>query len=160
LALRIKQFGYVYINCVKQWFRKERELLSGEVEVDEAYVGGVHEGKRGRGADGKNIVFVTGERRLSPRGKLIIGRARMLCISNVTRTTLFSAITALIEPSSTIVSDGWKAYKTIEKHSYVHKVEESREPSKKDKAPFGEEHLIDEDSPLPNCHRVMSLVKR
>ena len=26
--------------------------------------------------------------------------------------------------------------------------------------PFGEEHLVGEDSSLPNCHRVMSLAKR
>lgn len=168
-ALSLKRsLGFTYQTawlCLhklrKAMVRKERELLSGEVEVDETYIGGVHEGKRGRGADGKSIVFVAAERRLSPNGKrLIIGRARMLCIPNVSRATLFGAITALIEPGSTIVSDGWKAYKTIEKHGYAHKVEESKKTSKKDETPFGEEHLVGEDSSLPNCHRVMSLAKR
>ena len=32
--------------------------LSGEVEADESYFGGVRKGKRGRGASGKVAVFV------------------------------------------------------------------------------------------------------
>lgn len=35
-----------------------RNLLSGIIEADEAYIGGDKPGKRGRGAEGKSIVFI------------------------------------------------------------------------------------------------------
>ncbi len=38
--------------------RNDREKLSGEVEVDEVYIGGRHSGKRGRGAEHKLVVVV------------------------------------------------------------------------------------------------------
>ena len=38
--------------------RPGRDRLSGTVEVDEIYIGGVKKGKRGRGADGKALVLV------------------------------------------------------------------------------------------------------
>ena len=36
---------------------EDKELLSGEFEVDESYFGGKRKGKRGRGAAGKIPVF-------------------------------------------------------------------------------------------------------
>ncbi len=36
---------------------EDQTLLSGEIEVDESYFGGVRKGKRGRGAAGKIPVF-------------------------------------------------------------------------------------------------------
>jgi hypothetical protein len=41
--------------------RPDRDRLSGAVEVDEIYVGGVKKRKRGRGADGKALVLVAAE---------------------------------------------------------------------------------------------------
>lgn len=37
--------------------RPGRDKLSGTVEVDETFVGGEHEGKRGRGAEGRELVL-------------------------------------------------------------------------------------------------------
>ena len=42
--------------------RPGRDCLTGTVEVDETYVGGPEEGKRGRGAEAKTIVAVAKER--------------------------------------------------------------------------------------------------
>jgi len=42
--------------------RKDREKLSGKVEVDEFFIGGQKPGKRGRGAGGKCIVVAAVER--------------------------------------------------------------------------------------------------
>jgi hypothetical protein len=42
--------------------RPGRDRLSGTVEVDEVYIGGVKKGKRGRGADGKALVLVVAEK--------------------------------------------------------------------------------------------------
>jgi len=38
-----------------------RTKLTGEVEVDETYIGGVKAGRRGRGVYGKTLVFVAVE---------------------------------------------------------------------------------------------------
>jgi hypothetical protein len=52
------------------WLHKLRQVLimgnrpklSGSVEVDEVFVGGKRSGKRGRGAEGKEIVIVAVEK--------------------------------------------------------------------------------------------------
>ena len=36
----------------------DRSLLQGKVEVDEAFIGGVRSGKRGRGAEGKELIVI------------------------------------------------------------------------------------------------------
>jgi len=51
-----------------------RDKLSGDVEVDETFIGGPKPGKRGRGAAGK--VLVAGAIELAPGGRLGFGRAR------------------------------------------------------------------------------------
>ena len=135
--------------------RTGRELLDGDVEVDESYVGGVHEGKRGRGADGKEIVFLAVEKKKSDKNSYIIGRIRLLCIPDVTRKTLWNAISATIAPGSTIITDGWKAYNGIDKIGFKHSVVKN-----KIETPFNEQNDITNDSLLPKCHRVVSLLKR
>ena len=51
--------------------RPGRDKLSGIVEVNETLIGGVHAGKRGRGAEGKTLVLIAAED--TPKG---IGRQR------------------------------------------------------------------------------------
>lgn len=41
--------------------RPGRDRISGTVEVDEIYIGGVKKGKRGRGADGKTMVLIAAQ---------------------------------------------------------------------------------------------------
>ncbi len=48
----IKQSGYVLLHKLRTLMVfPNRDMLSGKVEVDETFVGGVAEGKRGRGAE-------------------------------------------------------------------------------------------------------------
>ena len=42
--------------------RTGRALLTGEIEIDETYVGGPQEGKRGREIEKKSIVVVAAEK--------------------------------------------------------------------------------------------------
>ena len=49
------------------------------------------------------------------------------------------------------------AYNRLEKLGYEHKIEIN---GKVEKTPFGEENVILDTSPLPKCHRVISLMKR
>jgi transposase-like protein len=117
--------------------RPQREKLSGKVEVDETYVGGFREGKRGRGAEGKRIVLVAAE--CKGRG---IGRIRLLCVNQVNSQCLSNAVSQVIETGSTIVTDDWGGYVDLPKLGYIREIQKIN----------GEI--------LPRCHRAASLLKR
>lgn len=123
--------------------RTGRERLSGLVEVDEVFIGGIKPGKRGRGACGKVLILVAVENKEESG----IGRIRITIISDATSTSLITAIESMIEPGSTIRTDGWKSYSAITKHNYKHTVMEKQatEPG---------------DDPTPLVHRIAALVKR
>ena len=81
------------------------EMLRGHIELDEAYVGGKRSGgKRGRGAEGKTIVFGMKERE---------GRMTTEIIPNVKKVTLREATLRNVEPGSTVstscLTDYWTA---------------------------------------------------
>lgn len=122
--------------------RPGRERLSGVVEVDEAYIGGEREGKRGRGAFGKQIIFVAAE----VRGHKI-GRIRLSVIPDVSGSTLLPAVLESLEKGSTIRTDGWTGYSGVRDAGYEHEV-----------AIKSTEELG--DVVLPKCHLVISLLKR
>ena len=121
-----------------------RELLRGEVEVDETFVGGPRAGKRGRGATNKTMVLVAVERH-QPRG---FGRCRLGVIANAQSATLKTWLEANVEPGSTLVTDGLLSYGSATAENYFHEpfnVRASGQPA----------HI-----PLPGVHRVASLFKR
>lgn len=121
-----------------------RDRLKGTVEVDETFVGGISEGKRGRGAEGKILVAIAVE--IIGKGKGT-GRARMAIIPEASKVALKKFILANVEKGSTIISDGWRGYTGLSKNGYIHLAEV------KNKMPEGEEVL-------PNVHRIASLLKR
>ena len=80
------------------------ELLSpfsGEIEVDESYFGGKHSGKRGRGAEGKTIVFG-----LLKRGSKVYTEI----VPDVKAKTLQNVIRGRVSVDSVIHSDKWRGY--------------------------------------------------
>lgn len=119
-----------------------RDLLNGTVEVDETFVGGKSTGKRGRGASGKSVVIIGVE--VLPKGT---GRIRMAVIPNANRKSLHGFIKENIEVGSTIITDDWKSYRTIEKYGYNHEIEYKKVKD-------------DDEEVLPNIHQVASLLKR
>lgn len=121
-----------------------RTPLSGTVEADETFVGGVKSGKRGRGAAGKVIVLVAAEV-IDPEG---FGRARMQVIPNVKAPALRRALVGMVEPGSTIVSDAYGSYPTACKGLYTHQQHNIRQSG-------GQAHEL-----LPAVHRAASLLKR
>lgn len=86
-------------------------VLSGEVEMDETYVGGRRKGKRGRGAAGKVPVFGMLER----AGKVVVE-----VVPNVKEKTLMALVTETIEPGSLTYSDGFKSYSSLIVNGYKH----------------------------------------
>ena len=85
--------------------------LSGNIEVDETYVGGKHAGKRGRGASGKTVVFGMMERN---------GDVMTKVVPDAKTKTIRPLILENVEKDSTINSDEWHAYKNLDKHGYKH----------------------------------------
>ena len=87
------------------------EMLSGHVELDEAYVGGKRPGKRGRGAAGKTIVFGMKERE---------GRMSTEIIPNVRKATLRDATVRNVEPGSTVSTDELMSYGLLGGDGFQH----------------------------------------
>lgn len=122
----------------------EHSRLSGNVEVDETMIGGVHPGKRGRGAAGKVLVAVAVEQR-RPKG---FGRCRIQVIPNAEADTLRSFLLTHVVPGATVLTDGLASYPLAAGDDYNHR-------STSVKGSGMDAHEI-----LPGVHRVVSLVKR
>ena len=86
--------------------RPARSRLSGDVEVDETFIGGPRPGTRGRGATGKTIVMVAVEH----VGTSSLGRCRMQVVANTKIATLARVIRANVEPGSVVLTDGHQSY--------------------------------------------------
>lgn len=121
--------------------RPGRDRLSGVVEVDETFIGGERSGKRGRGADGKTLVFIAAEEALSG-----IGRIRLTTLPNASGNSLLAAVSQTIEPGSTVRSDGWDGYNILPANGYPH-------------VPLVHKNTASGDA-TPLTHRVAALLKR
>lgn len=122
--------------------RPRRERLSGLVEVDEVFVGGVKPGKPGRGAAGKTLVLVAAQE-VGPRE---IGRIRLRRIPDASMMTLHEAVEECVEPGSTVRTDQWRGYNSLDAIGY------ERTIARKDA-------IVGEDA-LPLVNLVASLLKR
>ncbi len=95
--------------------------MSGQVEADETYIGGLarnmHRDKRDRriqGTGGKGKVAVMG---LLERN----GKVRAKVINDATQLTLQAEVRSNVEPGAELFTDGWKAYSGLST-DYIHKV--------------------------------------
>lgn len=123
--------------------RTGRERLAGRIEVDETFVGGVEEEKRGRKIASKALVVIAAQEE-GPG----VGRIRMQRITDASAHTLQAFVKANIEPGSIVHSDGWEGYTGLHNCGYRHEV------SKLNQATGSAIKL------LPRVHRVVSLLKR
>ena len=124
--------------------RPGRELLKGELEVDEIYIGGPEvEGKKYRST--KQLILIAVEKSGSS-----IGRIRMKFIASTSTTILVGAIKEMIEPGSLLHTDGWRGYNAITDYGYKHQANQTPSNRKQKR----------EKNILPLVHRVSSLFKR
>ena len=126
--------------------RPGRDKLSGQVEVDETYIGGEEAGtgNTGRGANEKCLVVVAVE----CIGKKI-GRVRFKIIPDASSENLIPFIEDSIENGSSVITDGWSGYKPLRNRKiYTHVVKTIAGSEK-------EAHEL-----LPHVHMVDSLIKR
>ena len=123
--------------------RPGRERLSGSVEADETYLGGLEEGVRGRQTESKALIVVAAEE--DGKG---IGRIRMQRIPDASARSLVCFVEESVEPGSVVHTDGWLGYEPLQARGYIHQVTFLRAQQK---------------SPselLPRVHRVVSLLER
>jgi len=123
--------------------RPERDRLSGWIEVDETYFGGLEEGRDGRGTVDKVLITVAAQAQGSG-----IGRVRMRVVPDASATSLHGFVNDVIAPGSTVHTDAWPGYCGLKKAGYDHEVtRRGRDPRNAAKL-------------LPRVHRVISLLKR
>ena len=123
--------------------RPERDRLSGTVEVDETFVGGVEAGGGRRHVGKKALVAIAAE----VRGRTI-GRIRMRRIRDSSADSLRPFIQEAIMPSHVVVTDGLPTYLGLPEWGYHHErkvILGSGNPA----------HVA-----MPRVHRVASLLDR
>jgi transposase-like protein len=125
----------------------DRSPLSGEVEVDETWVGGKQAGLKGgrQRKDRKALLVVVAVERRSDA----LGRLRLEVIPDASQATLRDFITRNVAPGSTIVSDAWTGYGGLAALDYTHR------PLNQSAA----KRAGGEGDAVPGVHRVISNLK-
>jgi len=124
--------------------RPGRDGLSGRVEVDETYVGGLAEGKRGRGSENKALVAIAAEEEGTG-----IGRIRMARIADASAVSLEGFVGQAVTVGSTVHTDGWDGYTGLSALGYPHEATVLRGRGKEAATQL-----------MPRVHRVAALLKR
>jgi len=123
--------------------RPGRDRLTGEVEVDETYVGGVERGGGRRHLGNKALVAIAAQ--VDGEG---IGRIRLGRIPAASSPSLVSFVKSAVEPGSVVITDGWEGYEGLKTQGYTHKPRVISGSGKMASAL------------LPRVHRVAALLKR
>lgn len=116
--------------------------ISGKVEIDENFVGGVAEGKRGRRADNNSLVMIAFE--VLSKGT---GRVWLELIPSAEGKHLFKFISDTVEKGTSIITDGWSGYAQLSENGCEH---------------IKQKQIIasNDEEILPNVHRIAALLKR
>lgn len=125
--------------------RPGRDRLSGRVEVDETFVGGVQSGGGRRHIGNKALVAIAVE--ISGQR---MGRIRLRRIADSSGSSLIPFVKEAVEAGSTVITDGWAGYAKVAEEGYVHE-------------PYVVQGKAGDDLALtlmPHVHRVASLLKR
>jgi transposase-like protein len=143
LGLGSYQTAWAWLHKLRRaMVRPGCDRLSGRVEVDQRFIGGLG-GARGRSTTRKALIVVAAEE--VGRG---IGRIQMRRIPDASADSLQAFIAEAIAPGSRVHTDGWHGYDWMKANGYGHRVSALR----------GEHELASQL--LPRVHRVASLLKR
>jgi transposase-like protein len=97
--------------------RPGRESLSGPVEVDEAYLGGMVSGRPGGRTLGSKTL-VAGAVEVRGEGS---GRVRLQVIRNATADSLEAFVRCNVRPGAVVRTDGWTGYMHLAEAGYRHR---------------------------------------
>jgi transposase-like protein len=123
--------------------RPGRDRLSGEVEVDETFVGGVETDTWGRERVVRSLVAVAAEVRGHGTGRI-----RMSIVPDASADSLISFIQDSVTEGSLIRTDGWSGYGPLPRHGYQHHRTSLRGTG------------LPPHVAMPRVHRVAALLKR
>lgn len=99
--------------------REAGTVLSGRIEVDDAYMGGARHGaKPGRGAPGKTPFAVAVQ--TDPEHPASVLRMKMKALRDVSRRSLQPWFSRGFVQGATILTDGWSAYAFLEGDGFKH----------------------------------------
>lgn len=144
LGLRSYKTAWTWLQKLRRaMVRPGRDRLSGQVEVDESFLGGLEEGHRGRSLLKKAMIAVAAEKDGSK-----IGRIRMRRIPDASADSLHAFICDTILSGSVVHTDGWAGYGGLEAKGYTHQI------TIRGKRKQAASEL------MPRVHRVVSLLKR
>ena len=122
--------------------RPDRDQLSGNVELDEIFVGGRSTGRPGAGT-GKVPIMVAVERGEGRR----LGRARMQVAERPNTAAILEFAHDVVAEGSTIHTDGTRLFRRLGSMGFQHEYVTSYQTD-------------DPDSVMPGVHLVSSLLKR
>lgn len=145
LGLRSYKTAWAWLHKLRRaMVRPGRDRLTGHVEVDEAYIGGVHPGRGGRQTETKALVAVA----VQVEARQRLGRIRLRRLVDASGESLTGFVQDVIEPGSLVHTDGWMGYEPLKRTGYRHRITflqgQAKSPSQL----------------LPHVHRVVSLLKR
>ena len=144
LGLRSYQTAWSWLHKFRRaMVRPDRDRLTGEVEVDEAYVGGEETGVRGRQTKTKSIVLIAVEVRGDRHGRI-----RLRHVPDVSGKSLAGFVKDAVERDSVVKTDGWSGYSGLTTHHYAHQVTTI--------SSSGDPAVV----VMPNVHLVVGLLKR
>jgi transposase-like protein len=123
--------------------RPERDRIAGTVEVDETYVGGVEEGRRGGRHRDSTKSIVVGAVEVRDGGGS--GRIRLAVVEDLSAASLTAFVSASVKPGNTVLTDGWQGYAPL-RHAYDHR-------------PSTVGDLRNASKLLPRVHRTFSNLK-
>ncbi len=106
LGLRSYKTAWTWLHKLRRaMVRPDRDRLTGRIEVDETYLGGLEDGVRGSQTDAKALIVVAAQE--DGPG---IGRIRMRQVVDASAESLMPFVRDSAEPGSTIHTDGWLGY--------------------------------------------------
>ena len=144
LGLRSYKTAWAWLHKLRRaMVRPGRDRLTGWVEADETFVGGVHPGRRGRQTQTKALVGVA----VQIDGRRL-GRIRLQRLPNASGPSLLRFVQDAIEPGSVVHTDGWLGYDPLRRHGYKHRIT------------FLEGQGQTASHLMPHVHQVASLLKR
>jgi transposase-like protein len=99
-------------KLIRSRLDEDNDPFSGDVEMDETYIGGKRRGKRGRGAEGKTPVVGMVQRK---------GQIKAVSVPDVKSETINALVKENIEPGTMVHTDEFSVYNKLERMGYEHR---------------------------------------
>ena len=123
--------------------RPERDCINAKCEIDETYVGGHEDGRKGGRQRSQVKTIVVGAAEV--RGKAT-GRIRLAAVPDFSADSLVGFIERSVAPGNTVLTDGWQGYLPLSEAGYDH------QPKDQGSRKNASQHL-------PRIHRVFGNLK-